>query len=531
MSYITFTSLKFILFLAAVFVFYFVYPHKFRWIIMLIANVVFYCFAGWDKLIIMLATSAIVWLCAYITGRIYEKADADYAALSDTGNISKKPVFMAPYKKRCKKILTAAVVIIIAILCYCKFAEKTLVAIQRYLKTGGYSINVIVPLGISYYTFSSIGYIVDVYYRKQPCIKNYFKLLLCLSYFPHIVEGPISRYNELLIQFETEHRFDIDRICRGIQRMLWGYFKKLVIADRIAIMTSTVYADSTSYEGLICVIAIILSRFQLYADFSGCMDIAIGASEIFGITLDENFNHPFFAKSYAEYWRRWHMTLGRWFKDYIYMPISASHKMIGLYTKISRKYGRKAAKNVITAVPLFVVWILTGIWHGTGRNYVYMGLWCGFVIITSTIFAENYQRLSEKLNINTGSKEFARFQMIRTFLVGMVSSVFTAPGTISYVKLFVKQMFKSFNPWIFWDGSLYKLGLDYRNICVFVIGILIMWKVSRLQENTGRSVRDIIAGKNIAIRWAIWYLLIFGIIILGIYGPGYDASSFAYENF
>ena len=388
---------------------------------------------------------------------------------------------------------------------------------------------VIVPLGVSYYTFSSLGYLLDVYWRKTKYISNYFQFALCVFYFPQIVQGPIARYQKLLPQFTRENRFDYHRVCFGIQLMLYGYFKKMVIADRLAIFTGHVLGDIGAYEGLVLVITLIFCSFQIYADFSGCVDIVRGTSQIFGIELDENFNHPFFSKSTAEFWRRWHMTLGTWFKDYVYMPTATSPWLIKLISKVKEKFGRKVAKNLNTIIPLMTVWVLTGVWHGTGWNYVAWGLYYGTIITSATLFAAKYKKLAELLHINMESRGYSYFQMVRTFCVFTVGRLITVPGSLHATWQMIRQIFKSFNPWILWDGTLYTLGLNYRNLCLAVLSLLLIRQISIWQERG--SVREGIARKNIVIRWAIYYAAIFAIIIFGIYGPGYNAVNFVYGQF
>ena len=370
---------------------------------------------------------------------------------------------------------------------------------------------------------------MDVYWRKQKCISNYFKFALCVFYFPQIVQGPIARYHKLIAEFEKRHPFDYKRVCFGIQLMLYGYFKKTVIADRLVLFTTEVFENVGNYEGLIIVIALIFSTFQLYMDFSGCMDIVRGTSQIFGIELDRNFDHPFFSKSVAEFWRRWHITLGTWFKDYIYLPVATSRWEKRIFLCVKEKYGINIANAFNIAIPLTVVWILTGIWHGTGWNYVVWGIYFGGIIISSALLTKSYQKLIRRTGLDIKSKGYQLYQIIRTFVLFTIGRMFVAPKSLKATGKMIKQIFARFNLWIFWDGSLYTLGLDYKDFCVCILGLLLVWKISRLQEKG--SVREMIANKNIVIRWCVYYGAIFAIIILGMYGTGYDAQSFVYVNF
>ena len=210
--------------------------------------------------------------------------------------------------------------------------------------------------GISYYTFSSLSYLLDVYWKRVGYENNYFRFLLYLVYFPHILQGPIERYGRLGARLKGEFRFDYDRVVRGIQLILWGYFKKLVIADRIDIFITKVYEDYRYAGAYVLALSILLAVVYIYSDFSGCMDIARGISQIFGIELDLNFNHPFSSTSIVEFWRRWHISLTTWFRDYVYIPLGGSREGTG-----------KTIRN------LFVVWLLTGIWHGANYTFIFWG--------------------------------------------------------------------------------------------------------------------------------------------------------------
>ncbi len=528
MSYLSFNSLSFIVFLVVVASIYYICSEKFRWVILLISSIIFYIFAGIEMLPFILSTSVIIWYASYRIDHTYKKADSLAEEKQLKGK--DKTLFIASYKRKCRnKFLIPAFIAVVGMLCYCKFATMLAEGIAELVGGGSISVKVIFPLGISYYTFSSIGYLLDVYWRGQKYIKNYFKFALCVFYFPQIVEGPISKYNRLILEFEKGHPFDFKRICFGIQLMLYGYFKKMVIADRLILFTTAVYGDIKSYEGLTILIALVFGLFHIYMDFSGCMDIVCGISQIFGVELEKNFAHPFFSKSLAEFWRRWHITLGTWFKEYIYLPVLTSNWLKKCLVRIKKKFGVKVAKHFGTAIALMTVWILTGVWHGTGWNYVVWGIFNGIIVIVSSFFPNVYKRISVKLNIDTETKGFQRFQMLRTFGVRLIGNLFLVSNTIEGFSLIVKQLFNKFNPWIFWDGSLYKMGLDYKDFCVIILGLLFVWKISILQEQG--SVREKIASYNIIIRWGIYYAAFFSIVVLGMYGTGYDAKAFIYANF
>ena len=351
-----------------------------------------------------------------------------------------------------------------------------------------------------------------------------------MVYFPHILQGPIARHRLLAHQLIEGHAFEYTRFCYGLQRMVWGFFKKMVIADRFSIIVTTVFNNPSEYTGLIFVVAILAAAIQLYCDFSGCMDIALGISECMGIKLEENFQRPFFSKSAAEFWRRWHITLGAWFKDYVYMPLAISPVLIKLSQKTKDKFGKRFAKSFMTVIPLVAVWLLTGIWHGTGWNYVVWGCYWGAIIIVTNVFALEIKTLTNKLHIDTSAPWWGWWQMVRTFLIFCGGRLLTAPGDLATTWEIIQRMFAEFNIWILFDGTLWRLGLDYPDFCVGILATVLLWWVS-LQQEKGIVMRDKVAALPIVLRWSVYYAGIFAILILGMYGPGYEASSFVYMNY
>lgn len=528
MGYIAFNSLKYIIFLIICILLYYSVSIKIRWIILLIASIIFYVFAGIKKLPFILLTSFIIWYASKRISGIYTQADAEIIRQELKGK--EKVEFFRPYKRQCRNyFLFPALVLVVGMLIYCKFAGTLIEMFQAITGNGELTWQIIVPLGISYYTFSSVGYLLDVYWRKQKPINSYLKFALCVFYFPQIVQGPIVRYNRLIVQFEKENYFDFKNVCFGMQLMIYGYFKKMVIADRLGLFTAEVFGNIPQYQGLVFLIALIFSTFQIYMDFSGCMDIVRGTSQIFGIELDKNFDHPFFSKSIAEFWRRWHCTLGAWFKDYVYLPVATSAQVIRATKKVKEKRGAIVAKTFSTAVPLASVWFLTSIWHGTGWNYMIWGFYYGIIILSSAILEEEYKKIADFFKIDRTTQGYQKFQVVRTFALFTIGRLIVAPGNLNATMEVIRGMFSSFNLWIFWDGTLYQMGLDFKDYMVIFLGLWIVRKVSQLQEKN--SVREMIAEKNILIRWIIYYVAIFTVILLGMYGNGYEASAFMYAQF
>lgn len=353
-----FTSFEFIAFFLIVLIGYYLIFPNLRWIWLLAASFYFYTKASPQFLPYILASVAVIYASSRMIGYV-DSRKASYFQKNELTKDEKKA-----YNKRCtrnKKIFCATGIILnvgmLAFTKYFNFVGESVSAI-----TGGTftALDIIVPLGISFYTFQSTGYLIDVYRGMYEPQKNPMKYALFILFFPQIMQGPIGRYNDLAPQLFEPCKFDYDRLKSGLVRMLWGFFKKMVIADRAAFLVNTVFDNWKPYSGAVIWVAVFLYAVQLYADFSGYMDIALGAGEALGIRLSENFRTPYFSKSTAEFWRRWHITLGRWFREYVYIPLGGNRK-----------------GKARTFFNLFVVWSLTALWHGANYNFL---IWGGILL-------------------------------------------------------------------------------------------------------------------------------------------------------
>ncbi len=493
----SFISFYFIAFVLLLLFLYYIVPRKVRWTILLTGSMIFYSLAGWKVLWMVLCTTLIVYCCALC-------------------------IEVAP-KRQKKVFLFTGVFILLGMLVFCKLYG---------LCDMGFSF--VVPLGISYYTFSAISYMADVYYGKDQAETNYFKILLFVLFFPKILQGPISRHSYLGRQLTEGNRASFRDFVYGFQLVIYGYFKKLVIADRIGIFTTSVIQNQASMGGSVIGLTLGLAAIQLYSDFSGCMDIASGISEMFGIRLEQNFDHPFFSRSAAEFWRRWHVTLGSWFKDYVYMPIVSSKLMMKLVSLIGKRFGRKAGRNVMTIIPLATVWLLTGLWHGTGWNYVIWGVYWGVLIISGTVFARQYRKAVDKCHIDTSSGGWHLFQMVRTFLLFCFSRAITIPGDLKTTWEWIVKLFMDVRPWQLFDGTLYGQGLTWKEYWLMQVFILALFLISMWQEKAktrGSSVRVDVNGKNVILASVGSAAAIVFILVFGIYGSGSGTSGFAYMQF
>lgn len=534
-----FTELYFIPFLLAAVFLYFTVFRKCQWVFLLGISVIFYLFAGPKYIVFIIASSFTTYLLAR---RIQFLHDEEKTA-SGAADISKedKKALKKKYARRKKRWLLLDLLINIGLLAVIKYTDFALSGISHVLSGFGLDwhkeLKFVLPLGISFYTFMLVGYVLDVYWKRYKAETNFFKLSLFAIYFPHILQGPIGRYNRLSEQFFKDHPFSYDRVCKGAQLILWGYFEKMVISDRISVFTTQVFARWQQLTGLPLLLGLSFFSIQLYLDWLGCMDIARGVSQIFGIELDRNFWHPFFSKNMPEFWRRWHISLGAWFKDYLLYPVSMSGlcKSINKFTR--KKWGNQASRAFSSVVPAACVWIVTGIWHGAAANYVLWGVYHGILIILSALFEIPIQKMCKSLHINTECFSFNLFRMVRTFILSTVGRIFFI-GAVG-VSQFVEILKRAFNLrylglHTMWDDSLYSFGLDRHDFTLMLLLIALVWCVSMLQEKFEKdnmAIRDVIAKQNLIFRWICYLGVIAGLVLFGMYGTGYDAGAFFYGQF
>lgn len=522
----SYQSLQFVAFSGIVLLIYYAVSKKRQPLVLLLASLVFYALAGLKYLPCMLTTLFTSFIAGKKMGRIYRETDLK---LAECKEVAQKKALRAEAKKQAGRVLNWALLITVGLLVVCKYTGFILENICALFSIPQFTgFRMIVPLGVSFYTFMAVGYMLDVYWKRYGAEEEFLPYATFLTWFPHVVQGPIDRYNEFRKQLPGEEkiRFDADRIVKGFQLTMWGFFKKLVIADRLNLFVSTIYGDYQSYQGLVIVIATVLYSIQIYADFSGCIDIVSGISEAMGIKLKKNFDHPYFSKTMPEFWRRWHMSLGEWFKDYIYYPVSVSD----LSRKLKKSKTRKKAGELASAcLPVTAVWLLTGIWHGASWNYVIWGLFHCMLIVLSILFADINRTITERLHINTHSLIWRLWQMARTFTLCCIGRVFFRAADMAAVAGIFRNTFSGLGLEFVAGRAFFKHGINFFHFCAVIAAIIVLWLVDLLQEKY--SIREALAKRNIAIRWAFVFAGLFAIIILGAYGPGYDASSFIYEQF
>ena len=539
----TYTSINFIFFVLVTALLYFALPlKKHKWIVLLAASIFFYLVAGYKYAMFILFTAISTYLIGLWIDKISKNSKAVLKKNKAEWDRETKKKYKNKVKVQKRLVMAFALVLNFGILAFLKYFNFFAGSLNDILGNFGINFSIptlalFLPLGISFYTFQSMGYIVDVYREKTAAEKNPLKFMLFVSFFPQIVQGPISIYDQLAHQLYEPHRFDFTRFKHGMMLILWGFFKKLIIADRAVIAINTVTDSYNSYGGSTLLFTILLYSVQLYADFSGGIDISRGVAQIFGIDMIDNFKRPYFSKSINEYWRRWHISLGAWLKNYLFYPVAMSNVFINASKKMKgTRFGKTAAgahiaKVLPTSVASLIVFLVVGIWHGADWKYVGFGLWNGLIIMVSILLQPVFDIILEKLHINPKAAWYSVFQMLRTFIIVLVGYVFdVAPGINESMNTFklilTNQSFAQAR------AQISELGLGKKDFIVILVGIIVIFTVSVIQErHPSTTIREMLDKKPFILRFALIFIGIMAVIVYGIYGSGYNPADFVYMQF
>ncbi len=490
-----FNSIEFLLFFPLVCICYFLIPHAVRYIFLLVCS--YYFYMCWNpKYALLMLTSTII---TYLSGLLLEMAEKDPDEKRRTG---KKNLFTA--------LSFTSNLLILFFFKYFNFAANTLV---RVFSLAGIHLSVptfdiLLPVGISFYTFQALSYTMDVYRREIKAEKNFLRYALFVSFFPQLVAGPIERSKNLLSQLSERHTFDYVRVRMGLTRMLYGMFQKIVLAEYLAIIVNNVYNDYSSYNGFQLMAASICFAFQIYCDFGSYSNIAIGAAQVMGFTLMENFDTPYFSTSVSEFWRRWHISLSTWFRDYLYFPLGGSRKGT-LRKHINR----------------MIVFLVSGLWHGASGHFV---LW-GFLNGLYQVIEDICKPLKKKFFHGKENMLTKLLHMILTFILIDISWVFFRATTSDGIHI-LKKIFTIKRGWFGGKAAIAGLGMSYPMIIVLLAALCVLFIVDLCRYNK-MQLLIWLDQKNFVIRWIVYFALIFAILIFGIYGPTFDASQFIYFQF
>lgn len=484
------TSCIYLTFLVGLLFLYYIFPKKVQWILLLSSSLLFIIFSTTDVNVYFHILLMV--LISYIGGNLIGKVK----------------------ENKTKKIVQTISVILLALqLILLKYINFLGTSTVNLINIFGANLNwnlfsIIVPIGISYYTLIAIGYVIDVRRGKVEPQKNILKHSLFVLYFPQLTSGPFTRYDEMKNELYAEHEFKLENITFGFQRILWGIFKKLVISERLAIIANTIFNGYTEFRGINIIIGAIAFTLQLYTDFSGCIDIVLGTSKTLGIKLPENFDTPFFSKTIPEFWRRWHMTLNAWFRDYIYFPLGGSRK-----------------GTLRTYINLMIIFLISGLWHGAAWTYfiwgVLNGLYCCWYRILDGVLKPVLEKIRKILGLNKERNTYKVMQMLITFGLTCFAFIFFRAETVLQAIEMIKNI-PSFAP-------LANLGLTSNDYIITLISLVLLLVISILKQKY--NIRKEIANQHVIVKYVIWIGLIVLILIFGYYGVGYDSSNFIYQKF
>jgi len=491
-----FNSLEFLIFFPLVVAIYFVIPKKARYIWLLVCS--YYFYMGWNaKYALLIATSTII---TYLSGIIIDRYKEDWIR---------------------KATVAVSFVSNLGILMFFKYFDFILENINAVLGVIGVELvsnpfDLLLPVGISFYTFQALSYTVDVYRGDIKAEKNLLRYALFVSFFPQLVAGPIERSKNLLNQLRNVDKINVwnyQRVASGMVQMTWGMFQKMVIADRVAIFVNGVY-DNLHAVGTIETIAAALAfSVQIYCDFAAYSTIATGAAKVMGFELMENFNTPYFADSIADFWRRWHISLSSWFRDYLYIPLGGNRK------GITRKY-----------INLMIVFLVSGLWHGASWNFVIWGGLNGLYQVIGGLTKPYREKLTDMMHVRKDVFSYKFGQILFTFGLTTLTWVFFRAKTIEEAFYFFRQMGK-WNPWAIFNERLFEFGLDRVEMNVLLISIFIMILIDLVRYIKKQQFSDFMMEQNIWFRWIIVIGMVLACLIYGVYGINFDSSQFIYFQF
>lgn len=517
-------SFEFLVFVAGVLLVQYLLPKQVRWLGLLVASIGFYLASGWQGGVYLGTVALLTWLTglrlARLRGRMEEARTA--GETSRAGQI----------RARMRLWLTLCLLAVLGAMVFIKYADAGRQAINALLAHGGSgtelpAFHILVPLGLSYFTFQSVGYVIDVYWGKIPAQTNYLKHLLFAGYFPQVIQGPVSTWQQLAPQLLSPRAFHPQRFTMGFQLMLWGYFKKLVLADRLAGVTVAVFAG-TNQPGWLILLGVMLYSVRLYGDFSGGMDVVRGISLMLGVELTENFRRPFFSCSVAEYWRRWHISLGTWFRTYVLYPLSTSRFGAVMAAAGKRLLGKKAGRMLPGAASTFIIFLLIGMWHTASWNAVVYGAYFGLLMGGAMLLEPQFKALRRHLRCAEHPRRWRAFGWVRTMLLLLPAQYFAvsagpAQGLALMLGTFRSWDFSAFVPTV----TALLGGLEWG---IAGGALLLVAAVDGLCE-CGVDINGRMACGSFLLRWPALMLLILAILVFGCYGTGFDSAAFMYTNF
>lgn len=531
----TLTSGSFFAFVFLLLALYYLLPLKRRWVVLLAGSFAFYAIVCLKYLPFILLTilttyGGAVWLDRYAARRseILKSHKEDWSKEERKG-------YKARTASRKRGILLAVLLLNFGILAVLKYYNWVFGSLGSLLHVEFPMVSLLLPLGISFYTFQSMGYLLDVYWGKTAAEKNPARFALFVSFFPQIIQGPIAIYDDLASQLYQGHRLKYENIKFGFQLALWGLFLKMVLADRALVALNTLLERKYELQPFWSVFAVILYTFQLYADFSGGINISRGVAQMFGIQMAENFRRPFFSKSVSEFWRRWHMSLGHWLRTYLFYPLAVSKPFLRLGKWFSKRFPGPLGVHLSRVFPGCVATLITffvvGIWHGASWKYAGFGLWNGGVIFVAMLTEPLTKAALKKLKVRSTTFSYRLFQMLRTFALILVGSAFDIADGFKDTLRMLKRCVLDPLPPVKLKDTLLSLGLTQVDWNILILGYGLLFAVSLYQERSACSLRDTLDKQSVWFQWAATLGCIVAVFLFGMYGPGVAAGEFVYMQF
>lgn len=523
------SSAVFLLFLAFCVAGYYLAPKKQRYLVLLGASVCFYLAYSVRAAVYLLITICITYGCGVLLGQSHR--DEKTALAEETAD--KKTVKQA-YKHKRRVLLTSVLVLNFATLAFFKYLNSWLMSLGVMLSLTGVTfsfrpLNLLIPVGISFYIFQTAGYLIDVYRGRQEPEKNVLKYALFVCYFPQMIQGPINRFNKLHVQLVQGNDFNADNLKYGIQLMIWGMLKKVFLADPLAGAVEEAYTNFTAYPGAVAFLGAALYCVQLYCDFSGGTDLVRGVSQLFGVEMSENFRRPYFARSVDEFWRRWHMSLGDWMKDYLFYPLALSGSL-NRVGKTARKYlGAYIGKLTVPCVSTLIVFLVVGIWQGPGWSNIAYGLWNGGLMSLAMVCQKPFGAVRERLGVSDEKWWFRVFQIARTCLLVIIGRYFSRSDSLYQALRMIWRTVRYFGQGGLTLATLTCFGLTGADWIGILIAGGVLLTVSVLQEQGVRIRKSLDK-----MPWFIQFILLFTAVLLLVVcvylNTDYISIAYVYEN-
>lgn len=521
-------SINYFLLIGLLLILYYAVSGRFQWAILLVGSLTFFCMAGNPLTIVYLfSAAAVTW---YASIKIREES---------------KEGMRGKHSKKAKLWLALALTVDLGILAALKYLNFILLNSSRIVnlfaaEKVSWSVDWPVALGVSFYTLQIVGYLLDSYWNICDPQRNFFKFLLFSSFFPQMISGPISRYDQLGGELYSEHRFSKDNLRAGGWRILIGVFKKVVLAENLSILVPYLMTTSCGRIGPLALLGLAIYVIQIYADFSGYMDIVLGTAKCFGITMTENFNAPFSSRSIQEFWQRWHITLGLWLRNYVMYPLLHSSLWVNFGKRLKAAGYKKAAKKAPMWLAMLILWFCMGLWHGGGWNYIAEGIWFWAVIVLGDLLKPYFIKITA--HWNGDNRLWVFFQRARTALIYSVGATFFHYRSLREGWRFLVDAFSPL--WVRnLDGVKKVITLFWKAFCanhgfydIFVLilplatGMAVFMIHAKLDKDKG-GIAMAVSSWPLGVRWLLAVFLVYVMIFLGVYGPGYNAADFIYGGF